>query len=194
MMGIQLSGRRVSLDPLRHEHMRRIHRIANAETVIDGWPLFGDAQSAQELEISLWRTSTLQFAIRTLDSGEVIGLVQGHDEEPIGKTVGLGLLVTEDLWRAGWPLEAAVIFIELAFFGLGYRKVYLTTSGSLQARLGGYLNRWIVLEGTQCEHLKRATGYEDVHILAVHRDTWSRELAALILGRYSGTYSDIFNK
>jgi hypothetical protein len=182
MMGMPMYGRRVHLEPVRWDHAQSLCRLAHSDELVNGWPLFGNRRSSADFEKMLWSTSSLLFAILSRETGEVIGLVQGHDQDQIGRTIGLGLLITNSLWRAGWPLEAPVIFLEFVFVGLNYRKVYLATSQSLMSRLCGLLGTTILHEASHREHLKTSTGYEDLHILALHRDSWDRELASQVLG------------
>jgi hypothetical protein len=171
-LGVLMSGRRVSLERLSRRHIPALYEIATADGVADGWPLRGRMVDAPELEDYLWRQARVQFAIVRRDGGELVGLVQGVSDDPRSGTIDVAVVLAPRLWRAGWPLEAVLLFAGYLFDGLGYRKLYFSTPASVRARLGRSLDAVLSLECTFTRHVRSGDGYEDLSIFALHRDRW----------------------
>jgi RimJ/RimL family protein N-acetyltransferase/acyl carrier protein len=173
LAGVPMSGDRVQLERLAPHHLATLHRISISPEVSPHWPLLGDAVAEEQLWDHLWGQSSLQFAIVRTDTAESVGLVQGVEEDMRSRTIGLGLVVDPALWRAGWPLEGVVLFLDYLFTGLGYRKVYANLPASVLDRVGdGALGVYLTHEATFNQHLKVGDGYEDVCVLSLCRDDW----------------------
>jgi RimJ/RimL family protein N-acetyltransferase len=183
LAGVSLSGRRIRLERLAARHLAALHGIAASPPVAPAWPLEGARVGLQEFGDYLWRRGSLHFAMARRDTGEAVGLVQGVDEDLRSGTIGLGLMVDPTLWQAGWPLEGVVLFLEYLFSGLGYRKVYCHMPASTVEKVGdGALDVFLTREATYTRHLKTDGGYEDLHILSLHRDDWDSPRARRITG------------
>jgi RimJ/RimL family protein N-acetyltransferase len=178
-------GRRVRLERLSRRHIPALHAIAIADDVIDGWPLCGQVLDAPQFEAHLWRQAQLQFAVTRRDTDETIGLVQAVQEDRRSGVADLAVTVAPGLWRAGWPLEGAVLLAEHMFDGLGYRKLYFSMPASVRARLGGGLEAMFELECTFTRHIRQVDGdgYEDLSIFALHRDRRDTPAWRLLSGR-----------
>jgi hypothetical protein len=165
-----MNGRRVRLERLSRRHIPAIHAIATADDVVDGWPLHGQVLEPPQFEGYLWRQSQLQFAVVRRDSDETVGLVQAVQEDRRSGLADVAITVAPALWRAGWPLEGAVLLADHMFDQLGYRKLYFSMPASIRARVGGGLDTLLRLECTLTRHLRHGDGYEDLHIFALPRD------------------------
>lgn len=172
--GDRLSGRRVRLERLSRRHIPALHAIATDDEVIDGWPLHGQVLEPPQFEAHLWRQSRLQFAVVRRDTDEVAGLVQAIQEDQRSGLADVAVTVAPELWRAGWPLEGAVLLSDHLFDVLGYRKLYFTMPASVRARLGSGLETLLDLEATFPRHLRRGDSYQDVFVYALHRDRRGR--------------------
>ena len=182
--GVSLTGRRVALERLAWSHVEQLLRSASAPDAIDEWPLAGRTLTVGEFGDMLWSTGPINFAIVRRDSGAAVGFVQAVQEDLRSGTVGVGVFVEPVLWKAGWPLEAVVLFIEYLFAGCGYRKAYFTMRTSTLERLGGALDAWLEVECRYRRHVRspRDGGYEDVHVLSLDRDRWDSDIARQITG------------
>jgi RimJ/RimL family protein N-acetyltransferase len=178
-----LAGRRVALVPMGPSTIGALHALATSPQNADRWPTFGRAMTVDELVQHLWRLSDLQYVLVRRDDGEAIGLVQRIDDDPRSRTMGIGLMLGEEYWNAGWPLEGIVLFLDHVFCGLGYRKVYLRMAASSLRFVGAAVERWMRREATLERHQQGDDGYEDVVIHSIHRDDWDPEFAAAITGR-----------
>jgi RimJ/RimL family protein N-acetyltransferase len=178
-----MSGRRVRLERLAARHLPNLYRIATDPATAHLWPLVGATVGADELGPFLWGQGALQFAMTRRDSGEAVGLIQGVDEDLRSETIGLGLLVDPALWQSGWPLEGVVLFLDYLFSGLGYRKVYCHMPASTLEKIGdGALGVYLTREATYTRHLRAGDGYEDLHVLSLHRDNWDAPRARRVTG------------
>lgn len=182
-LGVPLVGRRVALERLDGSHLPDLHRAATAPEARDEWPLLGRDATVAELADLLWSAGPIQFAIVRRDTGAAVGLVHALEEDLRSGTVSVGLFVEPELWRAGWPLEAVVLFLEYLFAGCGHRKAYFTMRTSTLDRLGGALASWLETECVYVRHVRMlGGGYEDLHVLSLHRDRWDSDLARRITG------------
>jgi hypothetical protein len=186
-LGTPLQGRRVRLERLEPRHVGALHRMATGDEALGRWPLLGQRMTVQELDDHLWQLARLNYAIVRQDSGTVVGLVQGIDEDPRSGTIGVGVFLDPRLWRAGWPLEGVMLFANHLLHGRGFRKLYFTVPASVSDRLGRTVDSALVTECIHRRHLKAGDGYEDLYVLSLHRDRWDAALANRVLtGRPSG--------
>jgi RimJ/RimL family protein N-acetyltransferase len=179
-----LVGRRVRLERLSRRHIPAIHAVVTADDAVDDWPLCGQKLAPPQLEAYLWRQSQLQFAVVRRDTDDTIGLVQAVEEDRRNGMADLAVVVAPELWRAGWPLEGAILLANHMFDVLGFRKLYFSMHASTRGRLGGGLEAMFALECTFTRHLRRGDSYEDLHVFALHRDRRDTPGWRLLSGRH----------
>jgi RimJ/RimL family protein N-acetyltransferase len=178
-----LCGRWVRLERLSRRHIPALHAIATADDVIDGWPLGGRRLEPPQFEAHLWRQSQVQLAIVRRDTDATIGLVQAVNGDLRSGLADVAVTVAPDLWRAGWPLEAVVLFDDYLFDDLGYRKLYFTMTASVRAQLGRGVETLLTLEATLERHVRARDGLEDLLIFAVQRDQRDNPVSRMLRGR-----------
>ena len=179
----RLESKRVILEPLAPWHLDSLHEIVNSDELLDQWPLFGKVVSRPDLEEFLWSLAQLQFAILRRDNRNVIGLIQGLDDDKRSRTIGLGAAIDPALWRHGWPFEAVVLFLGILFDVRGYRKVYISCSDTTVSTIGAAIDKWLMPEALYRKHHRTATRLEDWHIYSLHRDRWDPSLVQLVSSR-----------
>lgn len=170
---VHLQGRWVVLEPLRRDHIESIHCILAEEPMTLLWPRSHmPSFELRTLENHIWQMATLQYAVRERSQGRVIGLMQGTDESPRDRTIGLGIVMDSSFWRRGWPVEALLLFLDFLFEVRGYRKVYFEMLDSTRRRAAGILDLWTRKEVTFTRHHRNSLGeYEDWHVFSMgHRD------------------------
>ena len=182
LLGVRTVGRRVALEGLSFRHMPALHAVVTSPQLADGWPLLGNPVAEHELAAYLGELSHIQFAIVRRDSREPIGLIQAIDEDPRSATLDVALVIGEPLWRAGWPLEALLLFVDFLFRGLGYRKLYFSMSATVLRRLGPRIGELLTLECTLTKHVRVGNGYDDLSIFSLRRDQLDPVLIATITG------------
>jgi hypothetical protein len=176
-------GRRVHLERLSRLHIPAIHAIATADDVIDGWPLHGQRLDPPQLEGYLWRQAQLQYAVVRNDTDETIGLVQAVEDDRRSGLADVAITVAPQIWRAGWPLEGAVLLADHMFDALGYRKLYFSMPAYVRARIGAGLESLLELEAVLTRHLRRGDGHEDLYIFALRHDGRDNPGWRLLSGR-----------
>jgi RimJ/RimL family protein N-acetyltransferase len=186
---LPLTSRRVRLEPLAPRHLDEVHTFVNRPAMIGHWPVEGRDVPRERLAEVLWQLSPLQYAVLRKDQGAVIGLVQGLDVDQRSRTIGLGLAMDPQLWHRGWPLEAVILFLDLLFDVMGYRKVYVQMSASTARRIGSAAGEWLTREVTFEQH-KPMPGapngsavHEDWHVFSLFRERWDAGLLELVGGR-----------
>lgn len=183
--GQPLVGRRVALRPLDWERVAELHAIVGGGDV-RAWPLRGDLPSLDAFEAQLWEASRIQFALVSRHDDRLIGLVQGLDEDLRAGTVSIGMVISEDLWRAGWPLEGLLLFLNLLVCGLGYRKLYFEMPDHGVDHFVGTSSQWLADEGRLSGHAATEHGREDVVFLSLYARDWDRDLALTLTGNALG--------
>jgi RimJ/RimL family protein N-acetyltransferase len=187
MTAAPLTGRRLALEPLAWRHMDALHRLSMVPEMAGSWPFTGEPMAVEQLEAHIWSTGPIQYAVVRRDSGDTIGLTQGLHPDLRNGTVGVGFAVAPDLWRAGWPLEAVVLFIDHLLTGR-FRKLYFRMTASTAARLGSGLTDWLTPECVHRQHVRTPEGgYDDMTIYGLDRSDWDPEMARLLTGRRSVT-------
>lgn len=177
---VAMVSRRVALEPLAARHIADLHRLATDDRAAELWPLLGTVPDVERFERDLWRKSDLQYVICRRDTGSVVGLVQALSRDARSRTVGLGLLLAPDHWRSGWPLEGIVLFLDLLFEGLGYRKVYVEMATPTVRLLGAATHTWLTPEVVLRRHTSRGDEQVDHHIFAIFRERWDPSFLAVI--------------
>ncbi|HYI60637.1 MAG TPA: hypothetical protein VEW93_02400 [Acidimicrobiales bacterium] len=179
--GQPLAGRRVALRPLDRRRLAELHALLGAGDP-RAWPLRGALPSLDELEEQLWGASRVQYALVARGDDRTVGLVQGLDEDLRSGTVAVGIAVGEELWRAGWPLEGLVLFLNLLIAGHGYRKLTLEVPAHGVDRFVGSSHRWLEDEGHLAAHAVTEHGVEDVAFFSLFARDWDRDLALQVTG------------
>jgi RimJ/RimL family protein N-acetyltransferase len=182
LLGVRMFGRRVALERLSLRHIPELHAILSSAQLAGRWPMLGNPVPEHELAAYLGSMSRVQFTIVRRESGEPIGLVQVIDEDPRSRTADVALTIDDHLWRAGWPLEAFVLFVDYLFRGLGYRKLYFSMSEEVQRRLGPRAGALLRHECTLTRHLRVGDDFEDLGIFSLHRSQLDPVLVATITG------------
>lgn len=152
VLGVPVRGRRVRLEKLAPWHLPALHQAMTRESTLGGWPLLGERVPAREFGPYLWSLGRVHFAVVRLDTGEPIGLVQGIDDDMRSGSTGVGLFVDPRLWKAGWPLEGVLLFIDYLFCGLGFRKVSMILPDSVLAQVNPSTVGWTTREYSLRDH------------------------------------------
>jgi hypothetical protein len=182
-----LTGRRVALEPLTWRHMGALHQLSSLPEMAGSWPFTDEPMTVEQLEAHIWSTGPVQYAVVRRDSHDTIGLTQGLHPDLRNGTIGVGFAVEPHLWRAGWPLEAVVLFIEHLLSGGLYRKLYFRMTTSTAVRVGGALTDWLAPECVYRRHVRTPEGgYEDMTIYALDRAIWDSEMARRLTGNRPG--------
>jgi hypothetical protein len=184
---VRLTGRRVTLQPLTGQHVDALYAVTEKEPMADRWPRRGKRRSRDEFEELIWEAGTLQYAMLRQDTGELVGVVQGINQDDRNRTIDVSVIIDPDLWRRGWPFEGIVLFVNLLVEVKGFRKVYFLMPASTVEQVGGAMNTWLNQEATYHQHTRRGDGYEDVHVCSLFDHQWDPSLVDLVTRRTHAT-------
>lgn len=183
-----LQGRWVSLEPLRPSHIDALFATVASEAMVGRWPRNEIELTRETFEHVLWHLGSLNYVVRGSVGGEVVGLIQGINEDWVNQTLGLSIVFDPRFWKRGWPFEAVVLSIHTFFEINGFRKLYCQVAESTRRALGPAMERWLTREATYERHELVGEQYEDWHIYSVLRREWDPRLVTLVTGnRMRGT-------
>ena len=138
-LGVPISGRWVRLERLRPDHVPALHGLVNEGKEIVEWPLAaGQAMNVSDLGDHLFGLQGLQLVVVQRENERIVGLVQGMALDLRSGTIDLGVVFGSGGWRAGWPVEGVVLFLDYLISGLGVRKVYLEMAEETIGKAGGH--------------------------------------------------------
>jgi len=167
-----LVGRWVSLAPLCSDHCLDLHRLFASAEMVGRWPRTEISSTPSEFEDELWRIAPINYVVLARGTHEVVGLVQGMNEDLENSTIGLSAMLGSRQWRQGWPFEAVILMIRLLFEWHDFRKIYCQFSGSTSVGFSGAFGSWLNHEATFERHQRVGSGWEDWHIYSLFRDQW----------------------
>jgi RimJ/RimL family protein N-acetyltransferase len=179
----RLQGRRVVLEPLVGLHVAALYEVTERDQMADRWPRSGRQRTLEEFERFIWQSGRLKYAMLRRDSGRLIGVVQGMNENDRSRTIGVGIIIDPDLWLHGWPFEGLVLFVNILFEVKGFRKVYFHMSQATATLVGGAMKRWLTREATFKMHTRLEDSYEDWHTYSLFQGMWDRNMVDLVAGR-----------
>jgi RimJ/RimL family protein N-acetyltransferase len=126
----------------------------------------------EEFDALVWSTGAMHHAIVRSDTRQPLGMVKILRDDLRSGTAEVGMFVDHRLWRAGWPLEGIVLFVDRLFGGFDYRKLYFLISSSSLARVAGALDNWLIKEAVLADQIRVGDHYEDLNFLTLHRSRW----------------------
>jgi Acetyltransferase (GNAT) domain len=176
LLGSLAEGRRTRLERLQPRHLQPLFEALTAAGAADRWPLAGAAVPHDRFGEHLWAMGPIAFAVVRRDTSATVGLVQAVDPDLRSGTTDVGVAIVPEMWRAGWPLEGVVLFVDYLIRGVGFRKLYFSMPGGLAAQRGHLLRRWLTLECTLRDQIAVGDGYDDLVIFGLHRDSWDESL------------------
>lgn len=186
--GVPLAG------PLVSQRVRlRAPTLADAEPILDvvnnpetGWRLPTNGQYVHPAEVIADITNHVAgFVIgEEVASGEattVLALTAHSERNGVGEMSFYSLRRSKAM-ESGLSVEAAVLYLSFLFNGLDLRKVLLQVRERDVAQFGPLPEAVIEREGLLKRQVRVGTGFEDVHLFAIWRESWLA--IELDLGRF----------
>lgn len=173
---VPLLSRNTRLRPVRLSDYESLFELVSHTEATNRWRFRGATPSPEDFREMLWRGVLTQFVICRKTSETPIGLITAFDVDYTNNVVHLALLLDRTVRRTGWPLEAAIVFVNYLFEHWAFRKIYVE-SVEYAARWfrRAATRRLFVEEGCLSDHEWFAGRYWDVHLLALHRERWLEE-------------------
>lgn len=141
-----------------------------AETGV--WRLVAPAGGDDALQQALWGGVHRQRAIMSRDGAEVLGLCQLFNVDFSSRRAELSVLLKEDHWEQGWPIEGLALFITEVFEELPIRKIFAEVNPEVRAKLASGIGRLIREEGRLKDRIYASGRYVDQILLSVSREQW----------------------
>lgn len=171
-----LEGARIRLRPVRPGDYPFLYELSLSQEVGFRWIFRGSTPTFEAFAQSLSQNNVLvQFIIeRNGPPPAQLGLIMAYRPDFQNGTVYIAMVVEPQpgLLNRGWPIEAAVLFVDYVFMLWNFRKLYMeTTDFSLPAFASG-LNGILEQEGCLKQHEFYNDHYWDLYVLALYRQRW----------------------
>lgn len=186
---VGLVGRRVELAPLDGRHVEPVRQLLEQAELADRWPVTHLELEPDRFEDTLWHLADHNYVVLRRGTQDVIGVVHGIDADRSNRTVGFGIAISPDLWRHGWPLEAALLFLGMLFDAWGYRIVYFHTPAQVYESMAGVLDRWLRLEVRYRSHVMLGGQPQNWYILSLTAEDWRARFGGVGLRSPAGSGS-----
>lgn len=139
------------------------------------WRFRGPTPSPESFVAQLWQGTLAQFAVETVATGSIVGVVSAMAFDPEGRTAHVGIASLTMNARI-WPIEALAILLTYCFTCWDLRKVYGRVPEFNYRQFSSGQDRYFDLEGTLREHLYFDGRYWDEQIISITRERWRRSV------------------
>lgn len=169
---LSVIGERVRLRPLDPSDYGQLFWIEQDPTLPMGLRRFTDSIPPEQFGDAIWADTTCQFAIVSTADATLVGTVALSG---VDLRLGFGrvrIVVRPDLLDAGWPMEALGMFLDHVFVTYPLRKLYLEVAESVYGLFSGGADQVFFVEGQLVQHLWCDGGWQDLIMMAFHREHW----------------------
>jgi RimJ/RimL family protein N-acetyltransferase len=173
-----LHGPRVRLAAMSPDDAREIarwHQDAEFLRLFDARPAYprGEAELLRWLEDRQKEDGAFIFAVRPLDSDELIGSVELEGILWPHRHAWLSIAIGNLAWRGqGYGAEALGLALGFAFDELNLHRVQLTVFSYNQVAIALYEKLGFSREGVYREHLRRDGTWHDMYLYGLLRREW----------------------
>lgn len=180
-VGMELSGRGITLREHRPEDLQALHRWHGdrevmfflswgAETLDDSMLYLADCIRDQRQT----RRDRFRFAIQNDEDGQVMGCATIHwrGRGSNGGDGRLGCFLAREFQGRGVAREATKLLISMGFEQLGMHRISATCLAENRASERALKSLGFVYEGTMRKHSCREGVWFDRHFFSILRDEW----------------------
>jgi len=167
-----LVGRRTQLRPVLEDDVRWLYGLAVSPAIRGRWRLGGRTPAPGDFRRALFESSTVQFIIESRAHGEAVGLVQAYAIDFRSETAWVAVVLDEEVWSAGWPLEAVLLFLHYMFVRVGSRKLYFDTPNANLERFSSSIGDYLQVEAIYKNHDFRSSEHHDRYVVSLSRGDW----------------------
>jgi RimJ/RimL family protein N-acetyltransferase len=172
-------GRYTRVRPVTPDDYGWLFDLAVATPAGSRWRLHGELPTFDAFVTGLLRGATATCAVEALDGGP-IGMVQLWQHDLLSRHAQLTAFVDPAVEGRGWPLEGVVLFVDYAFAAFDLRKLYLETLATELPAFASLVGTVLREEGCLRAHRYVFGQHVDCHLLALYREDFEREAAALL--------------
>jgi RimJ/RimL family protein N-acetyltransferase len=145
----------------------------------------GATPSPEKVATSLWESVLAQFVIEGVPSEEPFGLLAITSPNFRDGFAYISALGAPAVQGTGLIAEGVLLGFHYAFSTWPFRKIYMETGEDSYDGFRSGLGTFFVEEGRLRQHVFWNGRWQDVFILAVYRDAWTR-LATVMTKRLDG--------
>jgi RimJ/RimL family protein N-acetyltransferase/acyl carrier protein len=166
-------GPNVFIQPVTARDEEWIFRLYTTGEHLSRYRLRANTPSPETFHRFLWERVLAQFLVCTHD-GKPVGLVSCFDVDQRNRFAHLAAVAAPEWESSGLVLEGMTLLISYVFANWDLRKLYAETLESNYEQFRSGADRVFDVEGRLKAHEYRAGRYEDMVVLALHRDAWAR--------------------
>ncbi len=167
-----LGNSRVRLLSLNGQSRERLFQIATDPRSAFKWRSVGPGFSRRNFDRVLDENVIIQLVIVDVASDSPVGLLQAINANFYHGTAHLTLLLDPSFRRLGWPLEAALIFMDYLFVSLPLRKLVLEVPEQNWKNLQRGLDRIFEYEGLLRAQEWHLGAYRDIRVYGITRESF----------------------
>ncbi len=177
-----LRGSRIRLTALTQSDLPTVvqwHQNPEFLRLFDALPAYPktEAALAQWLDDTHKATDAFLFAVRSLDSDELIGYVELNGILWTHRVSGVSIAIGEaKQWGKGYGYEAMQLVLRFAFDELNLHRVQLTVFSYNERAIALYEKLGFQREGIHREHLQRDGRRYDMYLYGLLRSEWEKSL------------------
>lgn len=140
--------------------------------------LRGTTPSPEVFHRQVWDRVLVQFAVRAVAEGPLLGLVTAFDPDLRNRHVHVAAVAHPSVVGSGLVAQATMQLVDHLFAEFDLRKVCAEALEQNLVRFASGAGRWFEVEGRLREHEYVGGAYEDVVLLAATREAWTRRRRA----------------
>jgi RimJ/RimL family protein N-acetyltransferase/acyl carrier protein len=166
-------GPNVVIEPVSARDEEWIFRLYTSGEHLSRYRLRANTPSPETFHRFLWERVLAQFLVRTHE-GRPLGLVSCFDVDHRNRFAHLAAVAAPEWESSGLVLEGMTLLISYVFSNWDLRKLYAETLECNYESFRSGADRVFEVEGRLRAHEYRAGRYEDMVVLALHRDAWAK--------------------
>lgn len=179
-----LVSRHCRLRPVLPADYDYLYRLLVSPDVGARWRFRGASPSPHDFPAYLGHGVLVQFVADQRATAKPIGLVSAYNADFANQHAWVAMALDPSVQRAGWPLEALLLFIEHTFSAFSFRKLYFEVPAFNLGQFASAIGRALEEEGRLRDHEWYGGAWWDRVHLSLTRERW-----ACLRARYRGIMS-----
>jgi RimJ/RimL family protein N-acetyltransferase len=176
-----LEGHLVQLRPVENRDYDLLYRIHTEGDHLVRYRLRGATPSPDAFARFVWDQVLVHFVVHARD-GRPVGVVSAYEPDFRNRYVYIAACSLAEFETTGLVLEGVALLVSYLFENFDLRKVYAESLAVNFDRFAFGDGRFFDVEGRMRAHEYVAGTYQDLVLLAIHRDDW-REHHRRIFGK-----------
>ncbi len=172
--------RRVALRVVTPADYPFLFTIATEPAASWRWRYRGATPSPEQFAAELWQGVLCQFMVIRREGGQSVGLVTAYQADLANGTGYVALLGDRAFDASGLMPEAALLFVSYLLHTWDFRQLYAEVPGYTMDAFASGMGTYFREEGRLVDHSFHAGRYWDLHVLAIHREQWSKTAGPLL--------------